>query len=326
MRRSLLLTTFASIGILGLSLAACSDDATAPPKQQQTVPGTPDPEIPGSSSGDPAPTPTTTPPVDPGPPPEPPFVWVAPVVPTTSAACGTPMNDAVGVHYTTPTGRKFHVWGPSNYQPGQTYPVVLMFHGQQTTGDGFQSWFKMEQHTQNEAFVVYLDAVAGYWNLQGDSDLLFVDEVIKQLGETYCINPSRVLGFGFSYGGFFASHLGCKRAGYVKAIMVGDGNWGGDGQKCGRLPVLVTTRTHDEDEPVSHGKYVQAQWIGLNKCAAAADPADSLNCVVQQGCNNPGTVTYCEDTWFEPTWPKDWNHTVRGPYRDFAYSWFKALP
>ena len=327
MRRSLLLTTLPIVAVLGL-LAACSSDVEKTPAPPKTVPSSSgEPGVPGENGGQ-TPVLTGTSPTDPPPPAgEPPFVWTAPVVPTTSAACGTPMPDAVRVKYTTPNGRTFHVWGPSGYDPAKKYPVVLMFHGQQSTGDGFESWFKMENHTQNEAFVVYMDAVNGYWDLNGTSDLVFFDEVIKQLGETYCINPSRVLGFGFSYGGFFANHLGCKRAGHVKAISVGDGYWGGDGNKCGRLPVLVTSRTHDYDEPVSHGRYVQSRWTGLNKCGAAAAPSDAEhNCEAQPSCSSPGSVTFCEDTWFDPSWPVDWNHTVREKYRAFTYNWFKSLP
>ena len=327
MRLPLLLTTLPVLVVVGL-LAACSaDEATSPGPLTKPGPGGPTDGT-GSSGGEPIPpVPTSTTPVDPGPPPEPPFVWVAPVVPTTSAACGTPMPDAIKAPYTTPSGRKFHVWGPSGYDPSKTYPVVLMFHGIQATGDGFETWFQMEKYVQNEAFVVYPDAKGGFWDLNGTTDLLFFDEVMKQLGETYCINPSRVLGFGFSYGGYFANVLGCKRAGYVKAISVGDGGYGGNGQKCGRLPVLVTSRTHDHDEPVSHGKNAAAQWTGLNKCATATDVADAqMNCVSQQACSSPGGVTFCEDTFFDPSWQVEWNHTVREPYRAFTYSWFKALP
>ena len=59
---------------------------------------------------------------------------------------------------TTPTGRKFHVWGPTSYDPTKTYPVVLVYHGWYSTGLGHQTWFKMEENTQNEAFVVYPDS------------------------------------------------------------------------------------------------------------------------------------------------------------------------
>src|SRR5215210_7087830 len=107
MRLTVLLTT---LGVLGL-VAACSEEA--PTRAPKTVPGAN--TTPGGSSGEPAPPGATPPPPDgpPAPPAEPPFVWVAPVVATTSAACGTPMPQAIHADYTTPNGRTFHVWGPS---------------------------------------------------------------------------------------------------------------------------------------------------------------------------------------------------------------------
>src|SRR5262249_51416712 len=130
--------------------------------------------------------------------------------------------------------------------------------------------------------------------------------------------------------------LGCKRAGYVKAIMVGDGGPGGDRFHCGRLPVLVTTRTKDTNEYPSYGLNVETEWTTLDKCGKAGDPVPQMNtnngedmgyCRTHAGCMLPGNLTYCEDTsQFGANDPPDWNHTVREYYRGFAYQWFKALP
>lgn len=333
MRPSLLLSLLLVLGVTVVAgvTPACSDDATAPPAQppQQAGPS----DEPSSSSGDPTPPASTgTTPEEPPPPPEP--EWVAPKVATTSAACGVAQPDAVHASFTTPSGRTFHVWGPSGYDPSKAYPVVMVFHGWYATGEAFQQWFEMEKYVQNGAFVVYPDAVSGLWDVSGTKDLVFFDEMVKQLGETYCINPSRVLGFGFSYGGHFADHLGCKRAGYVKAITVGDGGPGGNRLHCGRLPVLVTTRTHDTDEYPAYGLNVAAGWTSLNSCGAAGDKAPQNNngedmgyCVTHAACKSPGGLTYCEDTsTFAPPEHPEWNHTVREYYRSFAFSWFNALP
>ena len=329
MRRYLFLSTL----LILAGLAACSDDGTASPAPPGLTSG------PGTSSGGdpvkPAPTGTTPPATTPPSEPE----WVAPVVATTSAGCGTPQAQAIHADYTTPAGRTYHVWGPSGYNPNKTYPVVMTYHGLQTNGSDFESWFKMEDYTNNEAFVVYPDAVGAnaYWDVDGESDLAFFDEMVKQLGATYCINPSRILGFGFSYGGHFVDHLGCKRAGYVKAITVGDGGPGGDRVRCGRLPVLVTTRTNDTNEYPAYGVNVATRWTATNKCGADGPKLPQLNadqgnenmgyCMVKNPCSNPGGLTFCEDTSTFPAGsPTDWNHTVREYYRAFAFNWFKALP
>ena len=321
MRRSLALSSLVLLCAVAVGIPACSsDDPSTPAPLPGSTSGAP-----GTSSGDPVPTPTTTGPTPPVTPPEP--EWVAPQVATTSAACGTSRPRAIGANYTTPGGRTYHVWGPSNYDPNKTYPVVMSFHGWYADGAAHESWFKMEDYTEDEAFVVYPDAVAGLWDLNGTSDLVFFDEMVKQLGETYCINPSRVLAFGFSYGGRFMNQLGCKRAGFVKAIAIGDGSGGGDGLSCGRLPVLVTVRTADTDERPEWGKAASETWASLDRCAGGTDATNAtLNCISHKGCKTPGEVTFCEDTFFDASWPKEWNHTVREPYRAFTWKWFKALP
>lgn len=337
MPRSLLPSTLAALG-LSLSIAslaslpACSSDSTQAPSGAPAA--TQGPDTSSTSGGDPAPAPTMTA-TAPAPPVDPP--WTPPIVATKSAACGTPRADAIHADYTTPKGRTFHVWGPTGYDPNKTYPVVLTYHGIETNGPDFESWFQMESYTNNEAFVVYPDSSGPYWDIATGKDLDFFDEMVKQLGETYCINPSRILALGFSYGGHFVDHLGCNRAGYVKAITVGDGGpGGGDTKHCGRLPVLVTTRTNDTNELPSYGRSVVAEWTGLDKCGApgakipqmTSDGQDMGYCQVQTPCSAPaGSLTYCEDTSsFGVNDPPDWNHTVREYYRAYAYKWFKALP
>ncbi len=301
------------------TLLACSGDKDEPTPLTET-PATEQEPAPESKSEEKAPN-------DPEPPKEPEWVWTPPTnIPTSSPACGSNPPGMWGETFTTPSGRTYHVWGPWNYDPNKTYPVVLTYHGWQSNGRDFQSWFHMDDYVDGEAFVVYPDGIGGYWDLAGDKDLVFFDEMVKKLGETYCIDPSHVFAFGFSFGGFFADYLGCKRAGYVKAVSMGASGRGGPGTKCGRLPVLVTSRTHDHDETVSKGKNLTAHWAKLNECGEAQTSNEGLNCVTHAGCNNPGTVTFCEDTWFDPGWKREWNHTVREEYRAHTWKWFKALP
>src|SRR4051794_11947424 len=97
----------ASFALLAFSIVACSSDRSPPAEEPSGSPAlTP-------SQPDPVPLPTGTGDAPPaGPPPEP--EWVAPQVATTSAACGgAAIQQAVGASFTTPTGRTFHVWGPS---------------------------------------------------------------------------------------------------------------------------------------------------------------------------------------------------------------------
>jgi poly(3-hydroxybutyrate) depolymerase len=312
------LPSLAAASSLFLALGACAAEPQTPPPPL-VASGVDAPAAPPSAPPD---SQTTSQPVAA---PEP--TWTGPALAERSAGCGTPHAVTAGASYTTPSGRTFHVWAPAAYDADKAYPVVLAFHGWYSNGKAFQSWFQMDQYVEGAALVVYPDAVDGVWDLSGNKDLAFFDEMTTALHASYCTNPSRVLGFGFSYGGKFMNHLGCKRAGHVKAISIGDGSDGGDGQGCGRLPVLVTHRTKDHDELVSWGRATASQWASRNGCSADTQMSDAaMNCTTHASCSAPGSVTFCEDTFFDPGWPTEWNHTVRETYRAFTWKWFAALP
>jgi predicted esterase len=262
--------------------------------------------------------------VDAGPPTPPP--WIAPVLPTRSAACGMPRVNRPGETFKTPSGRSFHVYAPANYDANTAYPVSLTFHGWYGTGPTFRDWFRMDEAVKNDGLTVYPDADGPLWDQVGTKDLLFFDEMMKQLSETYCINPSRVLGFGFSQGGIFMSQLGCFRAGYLKAIAVGDGSRAAPTVGCGRLPVIIVHRPTDQDEKFEWGLENKDLWAQRNECSTTVDAQDAMGCIRHSGCKTPGAVTFCRDDFFDASWPVEWNHTVRDVYRQHVWNLFKALP
>lgn len=251
--------------------------------------------------------------------------WQPPVVPTRSAACGTARVVSQGQAFTTPSGRTFHVYGPSNYDANKAYPVSLTYHGWYATGPAFRDWFRMENAVKDDGFTVYPSSDGPLWDTSGQKDVEFFDAMMKMLGETFCINPANVLAFGFSHGGIFMSQLGCYRAGYVKAIAIGAGNTSGPDTGCGRLPVFLVSRTRDTDEPVGNGQNARRTWVARNSCSANTSTPDAMNCIEHQGCKVPGSVTWCEDTFYDPTWPAEWNHTVRDVYRAQVWKWFQGL-
>ena len=246
--------------------------------------------------------------------------------PAASAGCGTAVATPRGTAYTTRAGRTFHVWGPTSFTPNRRYPVMLTFHGWYTNGRDFQKWFKMEDHVDGAAFTVYPDSTGPTWDITGDRDLDFTAEIVESLSNAYCIDRAHVFALGFSYGGKFVHHLGCKRPALVKAISVGDGSWAQD-SACRAMPVLVTHRTRDHDELIAWGKEAMTRWVKINGCSQATDVTDAAHgCVTYRGCTAPGSVTFCEDTHFDAAWPQDWNHTIREEYRSLTWTWFQSVP
>lgn len=242
-----------------------------------------------------------------------------------AAACGAARGPARGAAHATPGGRTYHVWTPAAYDGTRPLPVVFAVHGWHSSGREFQKWIEVEKHTDDQAIVVYPDSKTHVWDVHGTSDLDFFEQMIDGLASAYCIDRARVFALGFSFGGKMVHHLGCKRTARFKAISVGDGSWADGAPSCGRLPVLVTHRTRDEDERIEWGRDAARRWAEVDGCSPETEPGDAAHgCIAWRGCSAP--VVFCEDTWFDPSWPRDYNHTIREEYLRLTWRWFASLP
>jgi poly(3-hydroxybutyrate) depolymerase len=247
--------------------------------------------------------------------------------PPLAPGCQVAQRSPTGASHTTPSGRKFHVWGPASYNPARAYPVVVTLHGISSNGRDFQKWFEMDKYVEGAAFVVYPDSKGPMWDVRAATDFDFFASMLDMLERTYCVDRTRVLAFGFSFGGKMAHHLGCKRPDLVKAVAIGDGSWDDAAPACvAPIPVLISHRTRDDNELFAWGKDAERRWVKVQRCESETEPSPLLHgCVAYRGCAPPGSVTFCEDTHFDPKWPNDWNHTVREEYRALTWRWFKAL-
>ena len=226
----------------------------------------------------------------------------------------------------TRNARTFHVWGPTGYDENRPYPVVLAFHGWSSNGRAFAKWFKMQEHVGDAAVVVYPDSKTAQWDFKDADDLGFIADLLDTLAETWCVDRARVLAFGFSYGGRFVNHLGCKRPDLVTAIASGGGAWDAEVGCVAPLPVLVIHRTLDQTMRIKGGKDAARRWAEIDGCSKETEDTDTAHgCLGHRGCTS-GSVTFCEDSHHDESWPQSWNHTVREEYRALTWRWFEELP
>lgn len=251
--------------------------------------------------------------VDPGP------LFVGNIEPAAGMQCHA--------HGPTPSGQKFtigarnfYVWGPRD--DGKPKPIVLAFHGWGSDGRGLETWFGLERYVDG-GYVVYPDSDGDNWDYDGNDDIDFVAAILQKMAATYCVDTTRVMALGFSYGGRFVNHLACKRPELVRGIVVAGSRWDSDETKCvGPVPVLVVHRTHDETMPIAGGIDAAKRWSAIDGCTSTTPISNG--CIASTGCT-AGAVTYCEDTFFDPEWPKSWNHTMRESYELLAWRWFEQL-
>lgn len=244
---------------------------------------------------------------------------------TRSRGCAAPREALIGETIATKSARTFHVWGPSGYDRTRSYPVVLAFHGWGSNGRDFEKWFTMESFVGGAAFVVYPDAKGANWDYHGNVDLDFTEEILDAVSDAWCIDRAHVLAMGFSYGARFVHHLGCKRPSLVRAVVAGGGNWDWETDCKGPMQMLVVHRTADTTIPIKEAKEAAERWAKIDACSRGTVVTDSAyGCFAYPDCA-AASVTFCEDTHSDPSWPNAWNHTVREEYRALAFEWFAKL-
>ena len=245
-----------------------------------------------------------------------------------------------------------------NYSPEglgeRGYPVMVALHGCYADVGYFATDFMNFQRAGavgNEGIVVY--GIANNpqsscgWQVGSDDELDYLDSVIAKVAEQYCIDESRVLMLGYSWGSYQAHHYACSRPGKIKAVIGGAGGYPNtyntDPRVCGQIPTLIYGRTHDNDEYISKSYNARDKKLETNECqnnpsAAAAPFANNPNpnvvgCVDYPGCVDGLRMTFCEDP--EQLFDKvkygqgsepGWNHTIWHHYHRSLWQWFTGLP
>ncbi|KAJ6260099.1 hypothetical protein Dda_4320 [Drechslerella dactyloides] len=141
-----------------------------------------------------------------------------------SAGCGKAVAAAdigspVGRNITSSSvGRSFRVRLPEGYQDGTAYPVLFGFHG----SPGIGLYFELDTRFNEPQWgagkiLVYPDALNGTWATGAggtpvEQDLEFVQDMVDELKDTYCVDTARIYATGISNGAGFINRIACDEA------------------------------------------------------------------------------------------------------------------
>lgn len=116
--------------------------------------------------------------------------------------------------------RSYTVYIPSNYDPTIPTPLVTVLHGSPGNATGIAYITDMNVTAEQEGFIVlYPDGIDNSWNytrglsLFGNNprdDVLFITELIDDLGNRLNLDENRLYMSGFSNGGFMTQRLACS--------------------------------------------------------------------------------------------------------------------
>ncbi|MDP2717014.1 alpha/beta hydrolase [Rheinheimera sp.] len=117
---------------------------------------------------------------------------------------------------------------PQQYQPANSYKLLLAFHPSGGSGNGMQSLSHFEQMS-DDYIVAYPDSEQVEWNegcncniahRLGADDLGFTADMIADISNRYTVTPGEVYAAGYSQGGLFVQNLACNLPHLFKAVAV----------------------------------------------------------------------------------------------------------
>jgi polyhydroxybutyrate depolymerase len=210
--------------------------------------------------------------------------------------------------------RSYTLSVPADYDGANSYPLVLVFHGDGETSTFLRGAMMFENASTNQAIVAYLDGVNHTWDLYdidpNNHDFPFVTQLITSLAGTYNIDQNRVFGMGWSNGGYFVNELACNRPGLLAAIASNSGGAPGtldpkwplhypNGYiKCvnNQAPTATFVIQGDVDPvvDVTSGQFDARYWAYVNKCSQTSAAVAPAPCVLYDNCPAATPVVYCE--------------------------------
>lgn len=276
-----------------------------------------------------------------------------------SAGCGKPADQPVGgVQLEIDAGpegdglRSYYLELPAGYDPQVPHRLVVGYAGTNWTGEMIQPYLDLEGVAGDgvpEIFV-YPDPLwrdfEGWGNLggwvlgphaapaHGDGDLVFTERLIDHLGESYCIDESKVFATGHSWGGDMAMVAACflgERFAAAVPVAANRPYWFESGPDAlvdcpGDAAVWTFFGVADDhftsqDYPGQYGDECRDFWVGEHACAGV-DAAEDLGlggpgeCVQYQGCASE--TRYC-------LYAAEFGHQVPDYYSEATMQWFRSL-
>jgi polyhydroxybutyrate depolymerase len=193
--------------------------------------------------------------------------------------------------------------------PGTPLPLVIAFHPAGGSGFGVRNQLSMEGAADGGAIFAYPNANLGTWDL-ANTDGRRVDELLRTMSETYCIDPARIHIAGFSAGAVFTLFLGCNEPSTFASLAAVAGTEDRFDTRCCTKPISALLIHGTNDVTISAGEgHNAADEIGKRDGCG-------ITTTVQNGCDvypcpAPHEVQFCpwEGAHEVPDWggPAIWS-------------------
>jgi len=251
-----------------------------------------------------------------------------------SAGCGkTPTlrnspTTTINYNMVTSSGmsRRYILRYPSNYDNTHPYRLIVAYHWY--TGSAAQvfdcnqesikcyttqsPFYGLWNLSNNSTIFVAPDGLNAGWANTNGQDVIFTDDLLKQVEDDLCVDKSRVFADGFSYGGGMSKAIGCARANVFRAIAVYSGADFLSGCDGGTMPIAYYG-SHGLSDPTnaySSGKTIRDRFVRNNGCTAMNPPEPAVGsgmhiCTSYTGCSSGHPTRWCSFDGVHDPSPKD---------------------
>lgn len=205
--------------------------------------------------------------------------------------------------------RSFIIRIPDSYDNKLPHRLIFAYHwvgGTEEDVDGggssgfTWSYYGMREQAGNSTIFVAPQGVGNGWGNGNNSDVVFTDDMIKQVEDDLCVDTARLFAMGFSYGGGMTKALGCQRPKVFRAIAVYSGadflSGGCDGSTTSPIAYIGLHSINDGTNPYSSGEAIRDRFVKNDGCTAQtpAKPQGLTHvCTNYQGCKPGYPVEWC---------------------------------
>ncbi len=206
--------------------------------------------------------------------------------------------------------REFYVSVPSDYDPTKPYRLIFAWHyagGSAATlaGTGFSGGYYGVQPKLPEAIYVAGqglestpgDATTTGWPNTNGGDIAFLNAMLTWLESNLCVDTTRIMSTGMSYGGIMSDTIGCQMPDVFRAVAVMSGALYqfGRGSTCKSHDVAawITHGTADTTVDISGDETARDQFLADNHCGTTSTAVDPAPCLSYDGCDSGYPVVWC---------------------------------
>jgi polyhydroxybutyrate depolymerase len=227
-----------------------------------------------------------------------------------SSGCGSTAPRQSGT-YTINVGgteREYILTLPDNYDPNHAYPMIFGWHplggsaqGVANTSGFIGGYYGLRSRANNTVIFVAGQGLPdnnnnrGWPNTNG-RDIAFLRAMLERFRSELCIDESRLLSTGFSFGGMMSDLIACQLGRTFRAVAPMAGTLITSYNTCVGEPVAAMVIHGDVDDavPISGGRQFRDYLRGTNNCGSTSTPVEPSPCVAYAGCDAGYPVTWCE--------------------------------